>query len=410
MSDEADLSSLSVPERLKAAEVLTLFDALDAAEALYESILPDDPVAGELGLGMVAYRRERYDEALARFNRVLEHNEEEFEALLTRGIVLLALKRPKAALADFERAGGLRPEASVVEAGKGRALSALGRHLEAEIAFRKSISRAPRDHTTYLDLARSLMAQGRAMLALEALDTAAKLSPESPEPYVEIASILNNLGGVDQAAELLRTVSVEALPDNPDILYPLALLELRLGRHDRVLALVDQLEAVVAEQADTLTTLAKLRLTAGDVEGAASRLERAVELDPQQAEAWYMLGQARDMQKRPNDSLQAYQRAARLRPRDWRAYVNMASLALDANDDAYLDKVEELLLAAGEVSTETHPEILFNLAQLYHRRGRYDDARRLFTVLSEQATGDYLSTQARRALQLLEPRAAMPEA
>lgn len=68
--------------------------------------------------------------------------------------------------------------------------------------------------------------------------------------------------------------------------------------------------------AEELASLAYADLNDGREGRAASRYERAVELDPKQAESWYNLGVAYQRLDRPGDATDAYRRAVALRPAD----------------------------------------------------------------------------------------------
>ena len=99
-------------------------------------------------------------------------------------------------------------------------------------------------------------------------------------------------GDLNQARRELNQ-ALEITPNDPSALYNLALLEQRAGNKigamthlERILALGDPARLPGDLHAKIRNTLGLLLLDRQDREGAVTHLERAVELDPQNARAW----------------------------------------------------------------------------------------------------------------------------
>ncbi len=77
------------------------------------------PKRWHLALGQFNYSEQRYQEALAEFDRVLQLNPLSAEAYQWRGLTYLQLKDPDHALADFDQALQLQPELAMAHQGRG---------------------------------------------------------------------------------------------------------------------------------------------------------------------------------------------------------------------------------------------------------------------------------------------------
>jgi tetratricopeptide (TPR) repeat protein len=122
------------------------------------------------------------------------------------------------------------------------------------------------------------------------------------------------------------------------------------GATDRAVTLVDDFARAVAKDAG-LEYLAGLALRyADDPNGAARRLEAALALDPNRADAWYDLGEIRLSQGRTADARKAFTEVARLRasgPQAWIGPWRLAEVAAWDHDPVALEKHLEEALRLG---------------------------------------------------------------
>jgi serine/threonine-protein kinase len=112
----------------------------------------------------------------------------------------------------------------------------------------------------------------------------------------------------------------------------------------------------------------------GDYAGAASEYQRALELEPNNDEAYTGLAHAYKKTNRLDDAEKTYQRAIELRPNDRRGYDNLGTFYLE---QAEYDKAEKMF----QKSLELAPDSSFaysNLGGVYLFMGRDADAIVMF--------------------------------
>ena len=205
--------------------------ALDPAEALYRTLLAEDPrnfaatqllgvvqnqkgnhaaAAGfleaalrlqprsgmaHLNLALALQNLHRPQEALSHFQLSLVFQPGNPEALLQRGLVLQELQRPEEALASFDALLKLQADPGpLLHFSRGNALTALRRPQEALASYELALELQP-DHVA------SLINRGSALLdlkrldeGLESLERALALAPQEAEAWAFLGNALHLLG------------------------------------------------------------------------------------------------------------------------------------------------------------------------------------------------------------------------
>ena len=129
-----------------------------------------------LARGGILLRTGRYDDALGAYDRTLELQPDNAGALMNRGLTLAALNRYDEALADHDRALAVLPNNADVLASRGKALAALKRYDEALADYRHAVDLRPDDVDLIVELAIAFRDGGRPLDALELLGSTLGLS------------------------------------------------------------------------------------------------------------------------------------------------------------------------------------------------------------------------------------------
>lgn len=144
----------------------------------------------------------------------------------------------------------------------------------------------------------------------------------------------------DKAREAFAK-SLAAKPDQPRVIYNLALSQLHLDQHDEALAGFQKLLSLDAAnpgtlakdlRALTLTNMGLLQIEDQAYAEAETALEEAVRLDAANQPAWSNLGVARRRLGKTVTAAEAFRRAADLAPNDPGAINNLALAYIDAKD------------------------------------------------------------------------------
>lgn len=187
----------------------------------------------------------------------------------------------------------------------------------------------------YTNLASVLIESGRPREAIPPLEAAIRRGLQAPEIPARLGAAYLAAGDAAAAVRLLEPVA--ARPDVPlEALNTLAIALAEIGRYDRARPWLARVLERSPGSATTWNNLGLLEMGARRPREAAAAFERTVAIDPAFAPAWQGLGAVRAATS-PDRAIEAWQRAAALRPDDY--------------------------------------DLLFNLAVLLHQRGRNQEAR-----------------------------------
>ncbi|MFO0747868.1 MAG: hypothetical protein U1F43_19715 [Myxococcota bacterium] len=160
-----------------------------------------------------------------------------------------------------------------------------------------------------------------------------------------------------------------------------ALDHLRAGDMAAASVDIERLAAAVEPTARALLELAKLAAAVGDGAAAAARIDAALALAPDVAEAHFVRGVLHELAARPADAGASYAEALACDPTHWRAATNRAALLAEDGDPVAIDEASRLLDVAERYGRGPIPPLLVTRARIHERRGEAD----LAAVLRETA-------------------------
>ena len=178
--------------------------------------------------GLVLNALQRYEEALASFDRALRLKPDYAEVLANRGNALLRLERLEAALACYERAIALKPDYFTAHYNRGNALLALNQPDEALDSYDRALALSPNHLEILNNRGNALLRLGRTGEALASYEQALALAPASAEAANNRGNALAAMGHVGQAlASFDAAVALD--PDKADAVYNASMARLALG-------------------------------------------------------------------------------------------------------------------------------------------------------------------------------------
>jgi tetratricopeptide (TPR) repeat protein len=210
--------------------------------------------------------------------------------------------------------------------------------------------------TSPYEQGRTAFAAGRWDEAAALMGKAEALNPgQSDALFYEGRALANAKRFADADAALKPYVN--AHPDSADGLYLLAWVEENENKPADSLATYTAAARLRRPTSDDLTSVALDYVLAGDFPSAIKWLQKAVEFDPKNAEAWYSLGRCNYTQSRFAEADAAFRRALALDPERLKAAENLG-LTLDAENrpaDAEAFFKQAVAMAAKGANTDEWP-------------------------------------------------------
>ena len=226
--------------------------------------------------GWAAIRAERFDEAVSYFKRILQHREDDVDALLGLGEAKLGQDRLDEALVHFKQASAGKTSDVQGRAWQGQAIVGLrrGDHAKAKKALEKAIELDQGLWRAWNGLGRLHDAEKDYTAARYAYRQAIKLEPEMALLHNNLGFSLLASGDPVYAEPSLR----RALELDPDLEVATSNLRLALalqGRYVPALA-----GASATDQARVMNNVGYAALLRGDLEKARGLFLNAMDADP----------------------------------------------------------------------------------------------------------------------------------
>ena len=323
---------------------LLLMERIDeASEHLTRALELDSRSAiARQNMAELLRKQGRYEEAAASYREALARDASYALAHAGLGISLYELERYEEALASMDHALALSPDSprmGTLHVLTGRALQAMGRFDAAERRFRRAAGLDPDNAAPLVDLSRLRIAQRRFDEAGQFLRRAFELASDDVVALHNVAEAHRKQGRYKEAIESYRAV----LAIDPDFAMAHAGMGDAQFRLERYAEAIESLERSVSLHPipPTATTRLLLMGTAaralGRSEAGTRYFERAVEIEPDNAEALDHLAMARFEQQRYEEALGLYRTMLEIRPDSAQTHANLGATLY------YLDRLEEAL-------------------------------------------------------------------
>lgn len=263
-----------------------------------------------LGLTLeAAGRNAKAAEAFANCFRL--HNENgqpDANSALLVGVNLVRAMQPEQALPWFDNAAQVEPMNVVISVHRIEALTDLGRHDEAEEVFYLAQQIEPEHADLYAAMADSLLASNQTERAVWCLREAARLDPELPRVQARLAKAYAASGRMERARQLyLRDLRMD--PGDIDTLLDMGELLLDMHRHTE----------------------------------AGEKFRRVLELEADQPDAHFLLGELAEIEGRIPDALVHYDVVLRLDKTYSRVRLRLARVLFARGRDEDLPRIRDLL-------------------------------------------------------------------
>jgi len=360
--------------RLALAALLQNSGKSKEAQQAYNEVIRDDGT-GPRGLmardriAAIESSQGRYDDARKLLGEVLQKSPRDTLALALRGEIELARANPSAAIADLRAALRDQPQAVGIQRLLARAYVANGDTALAEETLRAAVDAAPADMQLRVELAALLEQRQHADQAVTLLEQSAQVAPK--DPYVREALARAYLAKHDfasarRAAEDLKTLR----PDSAAGFYLTGLAARGQNQLDDAQKEFAHALAVQPQASDALAALAQLEVARGRSQQAITLVQDAAEHPTPNAFALNLLGELYLGQHKAAPATAPLSRAIELAPKWWVPYRNLAIAKYGAGDTAGAVDTYE----AGIKAVPSEPTLVAELAQLYQKQGRIDDA------------------------------------
>ena len=285
------------------------------------------------------------------------------------GLLLLQDKRPAEALPVLERATRLDPALERAWFNLGKALALLGRGKEADAAFEKCFERSP--ERRLMALAAEHHKEGRTEEAERMYRRVLRDNPRNVDALRLLAQIALTANHSDDA-EVLLMRAIEIAPDFLLALLDLGQLRKEEDRYGEALDCFDRALALEPANAQAHFMRAGTLARASFTQDAVEAYRRCLELHPVHIGAQLGLGHVLKAVGDYDGAVASYNACISKAPDFGETYWSLANLKTYRFEDAMVAEMEKRAAASGNAQSEVN--FLFALAKAHEDRGEYEGA------------------------------------
>jgi tetratricopeptide (TPR) repeat protein len=358
---------------------------VEGALATYRRVVKD---AGERPQGLIARNhiaailtaQGKSAEALTLVNEVLQKSARDTDALIMRGNLELENFDSAAAIADLRAVLREQPDDVPILRTLARAHLANGEPALAEGSLRDAVKADPRNVGARVELAEFLMQASRFPAAIAILEETVLETPTNFEARQALTRAY--LGSRDFAFALRAAEDLKRLaPDRGVGWYLGGLAALSQGRPDEAQSQFEDGLKVQPKAIDLTAALVRLDVSRNKVASAFARANDAVTAQPGNPIARNMLGELYLATRAYPKAIEEFTAAMRAAPRLWLPCRNLALAQIESGDLKAATQTYE----AARAALGLNPELVIDLAALYEKQNRVEDAIKLYEALHERS-------------------------
>lgn len=297
------------------------------------------------------------------------------------------------AIDAVERCVRIDPSIPEIHTLQGELMMEAGRTNEAEAAFRAALELDPGEPRAIEELLKLLESQNRLADALPVLERLVA-QPDAPvEARLKLAEAYLSVGKYDDGIRVLEAGRQSGASSNEADLL-LGRLYFEAGKLDEAKRVFESLYQKAPNSTELARILGDLCLRTNDAVAARGYFERAIAAGPNDYRNYLSLFFAQDkrvakdgarVELSGTEASALLQRASDLAPRDDFDAQYMLGLAFSGADS--LESARVHFSRANELKPRDRG-VMFNLASVHEKRGRFEDAERLLADLHEIAPDD----------------------
>jgi tetratricopeptide (TPR) repeat protein len=370
----------------------------DEAEKEFRAAIAAKPTYAEAlnNLGVLYAREGKDSDAVQAFRQAAEADPKSSSAFVNLALTLVKQAGVDEAKRQLNAWIQHDPNNAGVYMALGVVCTRSGQGRDAMAAFRKAAELEPDSSDAHLNLGMALILQFDRQNGLPELKQAVRLNPQSAAAHLSLGHFYFEDGNQDEARrEFLIATRLE--PTLEDAYYFWALVERQTNNYRRAADLLQKAVAINPDNANTQFLLGQCLEKLGRTDEAIKHWKEAIRIDPEQSEALYNL--ARALNRMHDPEAQRYQ--SRFDELEKRNDVTdrvqlLRSFALEAGKAQNWPRAIEQLQQALELCEACASAALLhkNLAFFYEQTGKFREAIEELQKVLAITPGDEKAQQA----------------
>jgi serine/threonine protein kinase/TolA-binding protein len=268
------------------------------------------------------FQQQRYPEAIACYDKVLQVLPSDYFVWFKRGIASDNCQHYEDAIASYDKVIELQPHDYLAWFRRGKSLENLKRYEDAIASYDKVIELQPESYWAWHDRGQILESLDQPDEAAKAYDRAVQIQPDFQLAVERRKRLLRNLKRVDQLYHLQHYEEAiascdRALCANPNDALAWLMKGMALensGQYEQAIASYDQVVHIQPDDHLAWFRRGGVLEKLGRYEDAIASYEKAAELQPENCWAWHDRGRVFEVLCQHEDAMISYDRAIQVKP------------------------------------------------------------------------------------------------
>jgi tetratricopeptide (TPR) repeat protein len=274
--------------------------------------------------GNTLIQLQRYEEALATYEKAIDIKSDYPQALYGKGKALFQLKKYQESLIAYDQAIQIQPNYLEAWTNRGFVLVRLKRYPEA-IATVDKVLQLKNDDPKVWQLKGDIFIKiSQYNDAIKAYEQAINFQADNPELWYKKGLAFQNLKQYEEAITSYKK-TVELKSDHELAWYNLGNCLVNLNRYEFALQAYDQAVQYNPNNSAAWLSRSNILMTLRRYPEAIDSFSQVIKINPQQYQAWYNRGWALHQVKRYPEAIESYKKAISLKGNDYLVWYNLGN-------------------------------------------------------------------------------------
>lgn len=335
---------------------------------------PDHGIVNtDLEKALAVHKSRNFRQAEKLYQKILEKNPQEPDALHLLGVVIHQQGTPEKALGFLIKAIKIINGNPIYYNSLGAVFRALGKYGQSISCFHKAIQLSPRYVEAHYNLGTVFQALGSLQEAIHHYRRAIKLNPGLADAHNNLGAALNDIG---QYSDALKNClqAIRLRPQYPEALNNLGNAYKELGQIDQAILAYRQSNEISGGCSETYGNLGNAFFDAGQCDEALENYNQAILMNPSYGKVYNNLGTLLRNQRKLDEAAVCFQKAISLMPTEVEAHHNLGNIHYDRGKYDQAISCYERALSYDAESIKT----LINLGICYKEKSNSEEAVSIF--------------------------------
>ncbi len=277
------------------------------------------------------YKEKDFENSKITYQKILEIDEKNVEALVNQGVIYKILGENKKAYENYIKAININPKHTLTYNNLGNLLKDTGNLKGALKVYSDAIKLDPKNYHAYNNLGMAYEKLGDNNKAIQAYKESVRVNPKFAKAINNIGVVLYKQKKYEQAIEIFK-IALKTDPEYFELYSNMGACYNKIKKYDEAIESLNIAIEKNPKNAGAYTNLGNVYNKLFDYKTAAKMHEKSIELDPNGSNAYSNVGTSYKYLGQIKKSIDSYKKAIELDPNFVNAHFDLSTMYLAKGD------------------------------------------------------------------------------